>query len=144
MILSNCPAGHPPPGLGLWGQTADKQTTNKPENQQSNEPTDQQTNKPTRQQTNTTTSNKSRNEPPNQPKNHQKINQKSTKMAPKSVLEAVLGASWGFLGALGAVLAPRWPQEPTNLQKANLWTPPGPSNLGAKIHPRSFRKASKK
>ena len=33
-------------------------------------------------------------------------------MAPKSVLEAVLGASWGFLGRLGAVLAPRWPQEP--------------------------------
>ena len=111
-LISNCPAGHPPPGLGLWGQTADKQTTNKPENQQSNEPTDQQTNKPTRQQTNTTTSNKSRNEPPNQPKNHQKINQKSTKMAPKSVLEAVLGASWGFLGCLGAILAPRWPQEP--------------------------------
>ena len=65
----------PPPGLGLWGQTADKQTTNKPENQQSNEPTDQQTNKPTRQQTNTTTSNKSRSDPPNQPKkvkNHNK------------------------------------------------------------------------
>ena len=33
-------------------------------------------------------------------------------MAPKSVLEAVLGASWGFLGCLGAILAPRWPQEP--------------------------------
>ena len=47
--ISNCPAGHPPLGLGLWAQTADKQTTNKPENQQSNEPTDQQTNKATNQ-----------------------------------------------------------------------------------------------
>ena len=120
MEISNCPAGLPPLCLGLWGQTADKQTTNKPENQQSNEPTDQETKKPTRQQTNTTTSNKSRNEPPNQPKNHQKINQKSTKMAPKSVLEAVLGASWGFLGALGAVLAPRWPQEPKKEPPAKL------------------------
>ena len=83
------------------------QKTSKATSQQTNRPTDQQTNKPTKQQTNTTTSNESRNEPPNQPKNHQKINQKSTKMFPKSILEAILGASWDFLGRLGPILAPR-------------------------------------
>ena len=54
--------GHPAtvPGAGLstckyvdlWGKTADKRTTNKPENQQSNKPTDQQRNKPPQQQIN--------------------------------------------------------------------------------------------
>ena len=90
-----------------WTLGPDSQQT---ENQQSNEPTDQHTNKPTKQQTNTTASNKSRNESPNQPKNHGKIKQNSAKIAPKSVLEAVLGASWGFLGALGTILAPRRPK----------------------------------
>ena len=37
----------PPPCFGPWGQTADQQRTNEPENQKSNEPADQQTNKPT-------------------------------------------------------------------------------------------------
>ena len=55
MIIQECKRD-PPPGLGLLGQTADNQTTDKPENQQSNEPTGQQNKKPTKQQTNTTTS----------------------------------------------------------------------------------------
>ena len=38
-------AGMPPPCLGQWCQTADQQTTNKPDNQRSNEPTDQQVKK---------------------------------------------------------------------------------------------------
>ena len=116
------PCGPPAPGpwsLGPDSRQTDNQQTRKPAKQRANRPRNQQTNKPTRQQTNTTTSNKSRNEPPNQPKNHQKINQKSTKMAPKSVLEAVLGASWGFLGRLGPILAPRRPQEPKIFGNSN-------------------------
>ena len=112
-MISNCPSGLPPPCLGLWGQTADKQTTNKPESQQGNEPTDQETNKPTNQQGNKPTQQARRAEM--KPKTNQKTIKKSTKnrqMASKSVLGAVLGASWGFLGRLGAVLAPSWAQEP--------------------------------
>ena len=105
------PAATVPWTLGPGSRQTDNQQTRKPARQRANIPRNQQTNKPTRQQTNTTTSNKSRDEPPNQPKNNQKINQKSTKMAPKSVLEAVLGASWGFLGRLGPILAPRRPQQ---------------------------------
>ena len=75
--------------------------TSQEHNQHTRQPARQPANRPRNQQTN-----------PNQPKNNQKINQKSTKMAPKSVLEAVLGASWAFLGALGHILPPRKPQEP--------------------------------
>ena len=55
-------------------------------------------------------------------------NQKLTKMAPKSVLEAVLGASWGFLGALGPILATR-AENPSTLP---LVTPPLESQVGTK------------
>ena len=124
-MLSSCPSGHHRPWA--WGRPADNQQTRKPAKQRANRPRNQQTNKTTRQQTNTTTSKKSRNEPSTQPKNHQKINQKSTKMAPKSVLEAVLGASWGFLGRLGPILAPRRLQQPKILGNVNssfpCWVP---------------------
>ena len=50
-------------------------------------------------------------------------------MAPKSVLEAVLGASWGFLGALGPILATR-AENPSTLP---LVTPPLESQAGTKI-----------
>ena len=56
-------------------------------------------------------------------------------MAPKYVLEAVLDASWRFLGRLGAVLAPRWPQKPKSLKKPNLWTPQDPPTWEPKSTP---------
>ena len=119
------PAATVPWTLGPGSRQTDNQQTRKPARQRANRPRNQQTNKPTKQQTNTTTSKKSRDEPPNQPKNNQSINQKSTKMAPKSVLQAVLGASWGFLGALGPILAPRRPQELKTHRNHHSSTPPG-------------------
>ena len=128
------PAATVPGILGPGSRQTDNQHTREPARQRANRPRNQQTNKPTRQQTNTTTSKKSRDEAPNQPKNNQKINQKSTKMAPKSVWKAVLGASWGFLGALGPILAPRRPQEPKTHRYYHLSTPPWGAKLAPKIH----------
>ena len=47
------------------------------------------------------------------PKTLSKIHQTRSNMVPKSVPEGVLGALGGGLGVLGAILAPRQPQEPT-------------------------------
>ena len=111
----------PPPCLGQWGQTADQQTTNKPENQQSNEPTDQQANKATnkkhtKQQERLTQSwpkNWLKVAPKFNPKSNKiqlKINQKSTKIG----LLGALGGSWG---ALGGLLGGSGHQEPKYVQK---------------------------
>ena len=124
------PAATVPGTLGPGSRQTENQQTRKPARQRSNRPRNQETKKPTRQQTNTTTSKKSRDEAPNQPKNNQKINQKSTKMAPKSVLEAVLGASWGFLETLGPILATRT-ENPSTLP---LVDSPWRAKLGPKIH----------
>ena len=108
--ISNCPAGLPPPCLGLWGQTADKQTTNKPENQQSNEPTDQETNKPTNQQGNKPTPQQATRAEMN-PQTNQKTTKKSTKNPPKLLQNRSWGLSWAPLGAAWELLGPSWRQE---------------------------------
>ena len=107
---SNCPAGHPPPGLGLWGQTAGKQTTNKPENQQSNEPTDQETKKPTNQQGNKPTPQQATRAEMN-PQTNQKTTKKSTKNQPKWLQNRSWRLSWAPLGASWGVLGPSWRQD---------------------------------
>lgn len=101
VALRAIPATVPGAGLStckyidLWGQTADKQMTNKPENQQNNKPTDQETNKPRKPQTNTTTDNTSGQRIPNQTEMNPKSTKKSLKnkqTAENSVLDAILGA----------------------------------------------------
>ena len=69
------PCGQAPPlCLGQWGQTADQQTINKPENQQSSEPTDQQANNAT--------------------------NEKHTKQQERLTFGVIFGSIWDPLGAL--------------------------------------------
>ena len=116
MCISNCPAGLPPPCLGLWGQTADKQTTNKPENQQSNEPTDQETNKPTNQQGNKPTPQQATRAEMN-PQTNQKTTKNSTKNQPKWLQNRSWRLSWAPLGASWGVLGPSWRQDGPKSQK---------------------------
>ena len=115
--LSNCPSGLPPPCLGLWGQAADKQTTNKPESQQGNEPTDQETNKPTNQQGNKPTPQQARRAEMN-PQTNQKTTKKSTKNQPKWLQNRSWRLSWAPLGASWGVLGPSWRQDGPKSQKS--------------------------
>ena len=77
---------------------------------------------------------------------HQTRSNMRAKIDPKSVLEEVLGAlggSWRgsggvlgeVLGVLGAMLAPRWVQEPKTQFVGPPWTP----KLEAKIQQKSVR-----
>ena len=59
-------------------------------------------------------------------------------------LGGCFGSSWGVLGPLGGVLAPRWPQEPKMLQNPNVGSPywgpcwdPKSIKIGPKSDPKS-------
>ena len=143
-----------PPCLGLLGQTADRQTTNRPANQQSNNANSQQiinptsnrsTCKPTNQQANKSVTNETKNRSKIEPKstpNKLKINGKtsknqenSSKIAPKISLGRCLRASGAAPGAswvtLGAYLAPRGSQ---NMSKTRFALPPWTSQVGPQNH----------
>ena len=146
LFLSNCPSGLPPPCLGLWGQTADKQTSNKPENQQSNEPTDQETKKPRNQQGNKATPQQATRAEMN-PQTNQKATKKSTKNQPKWLQNPSCRLSWAPLGASWGLLGPSWRQDGHKSRKAIEITtrrPPLESQVGTKnslkIGPEAYQK----
>ena len=124
---------------------ARKQQANKTTNQQpTNQPTSQQTNRATNQQTNKATHKSTKNQSKLGPRSTQKSTKKSTKNQPKLLQNRSwrrLGASWE---ALGAILAPRGPQEPKQPPNDHFRTPLNPPKLEAKIHPKSIWSPSKK
>ena len=130
--ISNCPAGLPPP----CPEQANNQSMNQSINQSSNQSINQSislkstdwlidwTPKPTKKQ----------------PKNQPKINQNGSKIGLGGCLGrllGLLGASWG---RLGAKMAPR--TKKVEIWRFELRLLGG--KLGAKIHPKSFRRPTKK
>ena len=65
---------------------------------------------------------------------------KPSMMAPKALQNQAMRASWR---ALGAMLAPRWPQEPNKTTKRSPPDPQWTPKLEAKMEPKSIKNASK-
>ena len=125
--------------LGQWGQAADQQTTNKPENQQSNEPTDQETNKPANRQGNKPTPQQATRAEMN-PQTNQTTIKKSTKNPPKWFQNRSWRLSWA---PFGAVLAPSWtPWAPLPTPLRTPWGSPRRVGSRSRVLAHSGRDAS--
>ena len=126
---SSCPAGHLT-APGIWRHSSQQLT------KQTSQANNQTTSKPTHHHTLTFNRKSTKNLP--------NIGQKIDKSRSKSSQNRAWGLSWGFLCPLGAILAPRGPQEQKKSQNDSRG-PPSSFQVGSKNPPKidsvAFKKA---